>query len=641
MKIALIGPPNSGKSTIFNAVAGYKALSSNFAGTTVHYTESRVRLNGLVADIVDLPGCYCLSSGYEIEKMVRDYLSSGKVDVLINILDASQLERGLPLTLELMEYNTPIILGLNMLDEAEHKGLSVDSGQLSEILSAPVIPTIASKNQGVKELFNEVRRTLHRNDISSPTSPSFQREVEQILQELSKEIESVHFKNTPFSNRFIAAKLLEGDEEYTSQLESFSQNGLLNKTAGYQKKLAEIRGRPADSVMIMERNALAQDIAHRIVEFHTPRLGWRDRLDNLLMHPFWGYGALILILVGLFYAVYGIGASLEPLLLQSFQSLQSVLATQFDTQGVLYVILHSGLSGISGGVAIVLPYLLPFLLLLTLLEDTGYLPRIAFLMDSFMHRIGLHGTAVMPAILGYGCSVPAVMATRILPERRDKIIAATLATLVPCSARNVIILSLVAYYLGVPAALGIYLLNIIVIGTSGRILSGLMPRVTPGMIMEIPSYQLPSVSAVVRKIWFRMKEFIIIAMPLLIAGSILLGIAEFFQLEQTINAMISPLTLALGLPAAVGTTLIFGVLRKELALIMLIQALGTAEILTVLSAGQIMTFTVFITFYIPCLATLAVLIRELGIRWALLISLITLGLATTLAIITRLGFVIF
>jgi ferrous iron transport protein B len=231
----------------------------------------------------------------------------------------------------------------------------------------------------------------------------------------------------------------------------------------------------------------------------------------------------------------------------------------------------------------------------------------------FMHRIGLHGKAVIPAVLGYGCNVPAVMATRILESSRDRFIASVIATMVPCAARMTIIFGLVGYYLGGNAALGIYLLNLIVIAVSGTILSRLLPEVTPGMILEIPKYQVPRIRQALLKTWLRLKDFIIIAWPLLIIGSVVLGLAEYFKWTVTINRLLSPITSLLGLPNQVGMTLIFGVLRKELSMLMLFQAMGTDDLLTVMTQGQILIFTVFVVFYIPCVATIGVLYKQ--VRW--------------------------
>jgi ferrous iron transport protein B len=300
------------------------------------------------------------------------------------------------------------------------------------------------------------------------------------------------------------------------------------------------------------------------------------------------------------------------------------------------------LQGIAGGVAIVLPYLLPFLLGLGFLEDVGYLPRIAFLMDALMHRIGLHGKAIVPFILGYGCNVPAVMSTRMLEDRRDRYLAAALATLVPCAARLAVVFGLVAFYLGPSLALGIYLFNLFVIALTGRIISSMLPEDTPGLILEMPVYRLPTVKTVVQKAWFRAREFTVEAWPILIVGSIILSFLNYFNLSVFLNALVLPVTWLLGLPSEVGVTLIFGILRKELSLIMLRQALNVSDFSQALTEIQMITFTVFVVFYVPCLATLAILKRELGRREMLTIAGITVIIAIIAASFARIiAFIIY
>jgi ferrous iron transport protein B len=285
--------------------------------------------------------------------------------------------------------------------------------------------------------------------------------------------------------------------------------------------------------------------------------------------------------------------------------------------------------GIAGGITLVFPYLIPFLIGLAFLEDLGYLPRVAFLMDGLMHRIGLHGTSLLPAMLGYGCSVPAVMATRILHSPRDRIIAAVISTLVPCSARTIVILGLVGFYLGPVWAFAMYGFNLMIVILSGRVLSHLLPQLTPGMILEIPRYQIPSLASMMKKTWFRVRDFVMIAWPLLMIGSVALALGEFLQFNSMIDSFLRPLTSGvLGLPVVVGTTLILGILRKELSLLMLTQALGTIDVASILTDQQIITFTVFVMFYVPCVATLGVLLRELGARMTLFTALYTMVLAT-------------
>jgi ferrous iron transport protein B len=263
------------------------------------------------------------------------------------------------------------------------------------------------------------------------------------------------------------------------------------------------------------------------------------------------------------------------------------------------------------------------------------LARVGYLMDVAMHRLGLHGTAMLPVLLGYGCSVPAVLATRILPSRRDRFVAACLAVLVPCSARMTVIFALVGFYLGANYALGIYALNLAVVALAGNILTKLWPEISPGMLMEVPPYHHPALRVVLLKTWWRLREFVIIAAPLLIAGSALLGMIEFLGWERFINIGLSPLTKLLGLPSAVGLTLVFGVLRKELSLMMLMQALGTTQVATVLSTGQILVFTLFVTFYLPCLATLATLAREIGWKLTAAAATVLFVLAITISLAAR------
>jgi len=293
-------------------------------------------------------------------------------------------------------------------------------------------------------------------------------------------------------------------------------------------------------------------------------------------------------------------------------------------------------------VAIVLPYLIPFLVGLAVLEDTGYLPRLAYILDNFMHRIGLHGKSVLPLILGYGCSVPAIMSTRILESEKDRRITSALASFIPCSARTVVIFGLIAAYMGPIWALAIYLLNIFVVVILGTAMAKRMKGSSPGLVLEIPELSLPDLKTLVAKTWLALKEFITIAWPLLIASSIVLGVLEWAHAAESINGLLSPLTVwLLGLPAAVGMTLVFGVLRKELTLVMLVQALGTTEVNTVMSTGQLLTFTLFVVFYVPCIATIAVLARQLGWRGAALISVFTVIVAVVISVTGRVAFSVF
>ena len=561
MRFALIGQPNCGKSTLFNQVAGYKAETGNFSGTTVTFTESKVRLNGKVIQLVDLPGTFTLMGTNKAEEEVMRFIISHEVDAIINVVDATHLTQSLELTLELLAVKRPLVVAMNMMDEASRLGLNIDGRALMSKLGVPVLPLVASRGYGVKTLFlktmESAQLTISGRDLS-----------------------------------------LVGHDA-------------------------------------LQRHMLAGELAETIVSQGVRRVSWRDRLDDILLHPVLGFLALVVILFIFFQIVYGLGRIIETPLLAVFNALSRQTADLFGASSFWGELTVGIVQGVSGGIAIVLPYLIPFLFGLGVLEDIGYLPRIAFLMDGLMHRLGLHGKAIVPFILGYGCNVPAVMSTRILEERKDRIIASTLAVLVPCAARLSVVFGLVAFYLGPLWALGIYLFNMFVIALTGRVLTRLLPEDTPGLILEMPTYRIPTFKNVVNKTWFRVREFIVEAWPLLIIGSAVLAGLTYFKFSPAIDWMVRPVTWSLGLPTETGVPLIFGVLRKELSLLMLRQALGVNDFSSALAPSQMLTFTVFVVFYIPCLATLSALRRELGWRSMLAVSALTVVIAMAAGLFVR------
>ena len=630
--IVLVGQPNCGKSTIFNKVAGYKSISTNFPGATVNYTQSHISINNKTCDLVDLPGIYSLTSLDPAAEETKKYLLTQPINALLNIIDASLLSRSLELTLQLLELNLPIILCLNMVDEATRKGITIDIHKLSDILKIPVVETIGSKGQGIKELFSEAFITIKGKNLPEPIYMS--KHVEETIFDLSLKLEKNVNNKINFKKRLLAIKLLENDPYFLSQL-SDKNTKLPKIIKKSQKQLSEAHGQPADAVISSERHSLSMNLFEKVAQVKHAKKSKRDNLDDLLMHPVWGYVIMGLFLYTFFNIIFKFGEMTEGPLLNFINTTLLTITGTISPDTLLYTLLNGFIQGLSGGIAIVLPYLVPFLIGMALIEDVGYLPRIAFLMDRFMHKIGLHGTAVIPALLGYGCSVPAVMATRILSSPRDRFIASVVSVLIPCSARMTVIFGLVGFYLGGTAALAIYILNIFVIAIAGSIMAKILPEDTPGMVLEIPAYQIPNIRVILSKTWLRMKDFIIIAWPLLIAGSLILSLAEWYHFDSYINTLFSPITYVLGLPAAVGTTLIFGILRKELSMLMLIQAMGTTDIQSVMSPTQILVFTLFVVFYIPCLATIGILIKEINYRKTAFIVILTTIIAFIVALFGR------
>jgi ferrous iron transport protein B len=634
MIIAFIGQPNCGKSTIFNYFSGYKAMVSNFPGTTVTYTISQVVFNGQELTCVDLPGVYSLTSGDPAELESRNYLLQEKPDVIVNVIDASLLSRSLELTLELMSLERPMVVALNMMDEAHRKGTRINTYQLAELLGTPVVPTISKRGTGLTDLLQTAVEAGQTQ--VSPAAVVFSRDVEEEIAELSDQLDINLAPKLGLPWRFFLVKLLEDDPYLLEEVGQRDPN-LLHLVKNHQKILAQSHGRPPEMVIASERHALAVNLFEQVAKV-TPatKPGWRDRLDEIATHRFWGYLALLLIMGLFFQTVFRVGQYGEEFFTSYLQAALSLAQDRLGADSLGYHLLGEGLfMGIFGGIAIVLPYLLPFLVGLAFLEDSGYLPRVAFLMDNLMHRLGLHGKSIIPFILGYGCSVPAVMATRIMESPRDRFVVAFLAVLIPCSARSVIIFALVAYAIGPVWALGVYFFNLVVIAALGRVSTWVLPEVSPGLLMEIPEYRLPTWKNVLHKSWRSLKDFVVVAWPILIIGSLILSVLKFYKLDILINQALVPLTSLLGLPAAVGTTLIFGIMRKELALVMLNEALGTTQLETVLTQTQLLTFTIFMLFYIPCAATIAALSREIGWRGAIAAVVGSLALALALGLLAR------
>ena len=638
MRFLLAGQPNSGKSTIFNSVAGYRSATANFPGSSVTFTVSHALILGREVEVIDLPGIYSLTSSEEDAGTAEGYLLDEEYDLIINVVDASRLGRSLELTQQLLELDRPLIVALNMMDEAARGGMEVDHEELSRQLGVPVVSTVGRRGLGLKELFRVALQHAHRGEPA--LALTLDREVEEAFEDTAELLDAFDVDDS-VPRRLMAEKLLERDSHFESEVYA-AHPELKKKVRGVAAVLQKAHGWSADQVISGSRHAVAHCIEEEVVTHHSPKIGWRERADRLLLHPWTGGPVMVLILGGLFFIVFRVGQRVEMPLVAFTDRLAVALAAKLPPETLIGTIAGGALAGIAGGVAIVLPYLVPFLIGLAVLEDTGYLPRIAYILDNFMHRIGLHGKSVLPLILGYGCSVPAIMSTRILESRRDRRITAFLASFIPCSARTIVIFGLVATYMGPWWALGIYLFNLLVVVLLGNILARTMKGASPGLILEIPELQIPDLKTLAAKTWLTLKEFITIAWPLLVVSSVVLGILEWAHGAAALNALLSPLTVTLlGLPAAVGLTLVFGILRKELTLVMLVQALGTTHVNTVMSNGQLLTFTLFVVFYVPCVATIAVMAKELGWRDTALISAFSVLLAVVIGVAGRFGYALF
>jgi ferrous iron transport protein B len=632
--VIFIGQPNGGKSTLFNSIAGPKAETSNFPGTSIKHTHSRVNIEGRLLDVVDLPGTYSLCTSDPAEQIVLTHLFSEKPDLIVNVVDASTLSRGLELTLELVELGYPMVVALNMMDVAERKGVQIETDRIERFVGAPVVPTIAAHGRGVKELLDRAFEVIDKGQSLEPIRFSADVEAEVAAVERLLPPGFPVISNT----RFTAVKLIETAGHACGDFLGEVEPGLRQVVDRAMGAIEKDRGAPAYEVISAERHHLAMKLSEEASRLlHGRRMTWDKKVDAVLMHPVFGYIILAAVFLAFFLIIFKVGSPLETLLLGPFNALGAWLAARLG-DGLLFHLAEGLIQGIGGGVAIVLPYFLPLLFLMAALEDLGYLARAGFLLDAFMHRIGLHGKSVSPFILGFGCNVPAIVSTRILESQRDRVLTSLLIPFIPCSARTTIVLALVAFYLGPFWAMGFYAANLLIVALIGWAISRFMKEPSPGLILEIPSLKAPRLSSILRKTWLQVTSFVKFAWPLLIGGSLVLSLLSYFRADRWINDVLAPLVVkGLGLPHELGVTLVFGFLRKELSLIMMLQALGVdyQNLMTAITREQIVVFTVFISFFIPCLSTFVILWKEIGKKWAFVSAGLSIAVALALSWLVR------
>jgi len=346
-----------------------------------------------------------------------------------------------------------------------------------------------------------------------------------------------------------------------------------------------------------------------------------------------GYVILGLVIVGMLSFVFYVGGLSSALIEESLsttliEALRSMLKFSLPPEAI-GILVDGAVMGLVAGLTIVLPYIIPFYVILSLLEDSGYLPRAAYLTDNLMHKVGLHGKALIPLLLGFGCNVPACIGCRVLETERERCLCGLATVFVPCAARGIVILGVVGRFLGIAPALSIYLISMIVMLSITRLAYKVLPGEPIGLIMEMPPYRRPSIKSILAKTWGRTKEFIFIAFPIIIGASALLEGLRVLNMIEPVVEFVKPFTVGvLGLPPQAIVPLLFGFLRKELAVVMLADALGTMDFLQVMTPLQIYVFALVVAIYIPCVATLAALVKEFGWRRAVAISLTTIAIAT-------------
>jgi ferrous iron transport protein B len=543
-KIALIGNPNVGKSVLFSRLTGVHVVVSNYPGTTVEFLEGPMKIDDQIVEVVDAPGIYSLEPSIPAEEVAVKMLDDA--DIIVNVIDATNLERNLYLTMELTETRHPMIIALNMHDELKHHGITIDHQELENMLKIRVIPTSGVTGHGIRQLKNEV--------LNAQPAQVLKRTHKQRWENIGLVIDRVQ-------------KLTHRHHTFLEILEDASVNHWWG------------------SVIAVGIIALS----FKLVRFAG------ESLINYLLDPF-------------FIQVY------QPLLIK----LSGFLGGQGFLHNILIGKLFEGQINFQHSMGIlttapyvelvmVLPYVMAFYFLLSFLEDSGYIPRLALLLDNIMHRLGLHGFAIIPILLGFGCNVPGILATRVLESKRERFIASTLISIgVPCAALQAMIVGILGAY-GIRYVVFVYSVLFIVWLFIGWFMNRFLKGYSQELFIEIPPYRLPSANLLRKKVTLRIKGFLVEAMPVVLASVFVINLLQQINLFDAISRLFGPvLGFIFGLPREAVWILIVGLVRKDIAAGMLIP-LG-------LSLKQLIIACVVLSMSFPCIATFAIFLKELGLK---------------------------
>ena len=626
--IALAGNANVGKSVLFNQLTGSSQIIGNWPGKTVEKAEGTLTFEGQKIKVIDLPGIYSFSTFGMEELVTRDYIALENPTVVINVIDATVLERNLFFTLQLIEMKAPLVICLNQIDEANRKGIVIDAKKLERALGVPVVPTIGIRGEGIYELTKTAIEVAEKPRKNGTDPVEYGAEIEGRITKLEKSIQTANL-GIVYPSRWVAIKLLENDPEIR-KLVMVKSERLIGLADALATEITSIHDEPSFSVIASERYSLSSKISSEVQRQGEVKTNFSEKLDWVTTHRILGYFVAIGVIAGLLLWTFGVGTLLSNI----FSNVLSLIAPlELTLGGSIQDVIWSGVwGGFAAGITLIIPFVIPFYILLAMIEDSGFLTRVAFMMDSAMHKIGLHGKALIPLILGYGCNVPAIRACRIMETKRERLLATFAITFAPCTARTIVILGFVAVFLGPVWALSLYVVDILLIFILGRIALKVVPGEATGLIMEIHSFKVPSLSVVARQTWARTKEIVYIVFPLYIIGSVIIQVLYAVGVLQGISNVISPLTVVwLGLPAIAGILLILGFVRKELTLLaavaISIATFGSANISLLFTPAQLVTIALVNLIYIPCLSTVAILAKDYGWKIASVITIANFGTA--------------
>lgn len=618
-----MGQPNVGKSTLFTRLTGVGVLTCNYPGTTVEFFEGTVVRNGHRARIHDLPGTYSMSGESEDEVVAIRMLEELRPDKVILVADATRLEPSLVLLFQLIEMGFPIIFALNQMDQARRR-FELDVEMLRDLLEVPVIPVSARHGEGIEELADAM---LEHDTPVSGFEVRYDSHIEEHIRELVPMLDG----SQDYLPRGTVIKLLEGSEYVSSSL----PDAIRQRASVLASEFHAGHGESIDVHINRDRYGEAGNI---LSEAQSPLAGGlplSERISDLTLRPLTGVPILIGVLATLFLGIVVIGGWLDEALEDLYEGIMGDALGNWGASigGSLGEMIAIGMDqSILAILTIVVPYIIVFYFIMGILEDTGYLPRAVVLLDSVMHRFGLHGRALIPMMTGIGCAVPAILSTRTAGTRRERLILATLIVMcVPCSAQLAIILGITGRFAGMAYAALTFLILLALLLILGKVMDRFMRYEPTYLAMELPELAVPTLKNVGTKTWARTKEFFFIAFPLMFIGSVVMEVLMGYDLLRFVVDPMTFLTVGLlGLPAITIVAFIVGIMRKEMAMGMLLTLFAVTspgDLALYFTPEQFFVFGLVMAIYMPCLATMVVLWKEFGLKDTLLLSAGSIGLA--------------
>ncbi|MCF8054306.1 MAG: ferrous iron transport protein B [Deltaproteobacteria bacterium] len=648
IRVALVGQPNVGKSTVFNILTGLSQHVGNWPGKTVEKKEGVHLGRDTRITIVDLPGTYSLSSQSEEERVAREYMMSDEVNVIVVLANASALERGLYILSEVLLIGKPTIFALNMFDLSQDVGIGIDCAALEEELGIPVVPMVATKNQGIRELVTKISAIMRDGYFFHPSLPRIAINHHKEFCAIKDLVEG--YLPPGESLLWVATKIMEGDEEVTRRV-----SGYLPPEKWEEIKELLLKHEDSLQAVLSGRYLWIEGIIKRAVShFRLGEISLTDRLDHYLTRPVLGIPALLVVFSVAFFVASSIGGYFQGILEEFFGTLSVIVSGLLAgaPAWVSGVIVDGAIVGV-GLVLTFLPVLAIFFIVLSVFEGVGYMARAAFVLDRFMHLMGLHGKSFMPLCIGLGCNVPAVMGARILETRRERMLTIFLAPFIPCSAKLAITVLLTSALFGENAIFVfpcLLALNFLVIILVGSVANQVFPqREATHFIMELPVYQLPRFRSIMLDVWIRSQHFLLRAGSLIFLSAVLVWVVSYLphgDLESSYLSQAAKFIEPIGHPLGFDWKMLTGILTslaaKENAIATMgvlysAGGMGIEGILTQsMNKANALSFMTVILLMMPCLPTVAVMFRELRSLKVLLANIATMSILAYVA-----GFVVY